>query len=223
MDKNCVGLLISFLYLGLVLLLAILVKKRTKAKDETVRKMIHILCTNWWIIMLFLIDDFATALVGPILFMFLNSLVIIYPKLGKHFGLTNKNRNYGLVYYPFSLVILVLILNLGTLHIAAATIGVFCMGFGDGFAALFGSKWGKKKIPLPTGGKTYLGSFVMAGVCFISTFAILYFMTNSSYASILLISFLISIVAPLIEVGTPLGLDNISVPLLTALIAGGLI
>ena len=97
------------------------------------------------------------------------------------------------------------------------------MGYGDCFAAIFGTLFGKKKIPLPTGGKTYFGSIVMLIVCFLSCYFIFSFMTDFNIKMIILSSLLVSVAASLIEVITPLGLDNISVPLLCALIVGGLV
>jgi phytol kinase len=223
MNINCIGLFISIIYIGLVLSFSILIKKKTSVSDETVRKIIHILSANWWLILIFYIKNPLFALIGPIVFLFVDSLFIFYPQFGKHIGCPKRNRNYGLVYYPFSLIILIAYSYLGTLSLSAATIGVFCMGYGDGFAALFGSKFGKKKIPLPTGGKTYLGSLVMAIVCFISSFLILIIMSDLLLYQIISYSIIISICATLIEVITPLGLDNISVPIISALIAGGLI
>ncbi len=223
MNTNCIGLLISIVYIGIVLSIAIIMKKKTKISDEVIRKIIHILSANWWLILIVFIEDPLVAVAGPLAFLFINSLFIFYPKLGKPIGCPQKNRNFGLVYYPFSLIILILFSYLGTLDIYAATIGVFCMGYGDGLAAIVGKFWGKKKIPLPTGGKTYFGSFFMCMVCFICSFVILSFMSDASFSLIIVSSILISVAAALVEVITPLGFDNISVPLLCALIAGGLV
>lgn len=97
------------------------------------------------------------------------------------------------------------------------------MGYGDGFAAITGSIWGKKKIPLKTGGKTYLGSFVMLVVCNLISIIVLAFTTNLTTQSIIVASLIISFVASFTEMITPLGLDNISVPLLTAVLVGVII
>jgi len=223
MDTNLIGLIISIIYISLILIIAVIIRKKTKIKDEIIRKIVHILATNWWIIMILYLKDPLFALIGPLIFVFFNSLFVFYPSLGKSFGCTKKSRNFGLVYYPFSFVLLIIFSYLGNLEIYSATIGVFCMGYGDGFAAIFGTLFGKKKIPLPTGGKTYLGSLVMLVVCFLSCYFIFSFMTDLNIKMIILSSLLVSVAASLIEVLTPLGLDNISVPLLCALIVGGLV
>ncbi|MGD1822938.1 MAG: diacylglycerol/polyprenol kinase family protein [Pleomorphochaeta sp.] len=222
MNTNCIGLMFSMIYIGLILILAYLLKKKTKVKDEFVRKTIHILTANWWIILVNYFDNILFAIAGPICFVFFNSLFVFYPNVGEKIGCPNKKRNLGLVYYPFSVLILVLWVYTDVITLYAATIGVFAMGYGDGFAAIFGSLWGKKRIPLPTGGKTYFGSIVMLIVCVISSFVVLSVMTNFSINDKLLISIIVGVSAAFLEVVTPLGLDNISVPLLTALLVGGL-
>jgi len=173
--------------------------------------------------MIHFFDNILYAISGPIVFVFLNSLFVFYPEVGKVIGCPDKKRNLGLVYYPFSLIILILLVYLGDLELYAATVGVFAMGYGDGFAAILGFLYGDKKIPLATGGKTYLGSIVMLFVCIVSSFIIFSFMSDSTFLIKLLASILIGVAASLIEVISPLGFDNISVPLFVTLLAGGLV
>lgn len=223
MNTNCIGLVISIIYILTILLAALYINKKTKIQDEIVRKIIHILTTLWWIILIIYFDNVLYAISGPLVFIFLNSFLIFYPNIGKLIGCPNRKRNLGLVYYPFSILVLILWTYLGKVEIYAATMGVFSMGFGDGFAAIFGKLLGKRKIPLPTGGKTYLGSFVMLAVCFISNFFILSIMVDTTITIIILYSIYLAVAAALLEVITPLGFDNISVPLIITLLAGGLI
>jgi len=223
MNSNCIGLILSFGYIFLVLFLAIIINNFTKDNDEIVRKTVHILSSNWWFILIHYIDDIHIAAIGPLLFIFLNSTILFYTNLGKYIGSADKKRALGLIYYPFSLLILVFWTYSGFLPFYAATIAILSMGYGDGFAAIFGSLFGKKKINLPTGGKTYLGSLIMLIVCFISSFVVLYFTIDISISKNIIISLAVGFSATILEVITPLGLDNISVPLLSALLVGGLI
>ena len=214
------GLLVSMLLVLLILFFVFVLKKITHMNNELLRKIVHISVSNWWLLNLLYVGDVRYAIVGPIAFMFMNSIFVFKPKIGDKFGFVGKTRNYGLVYYPFSLGILVLLCYNNIIPYYAGTMGVLCMGYGDGFAAIAGTIWGKKKIPLETGGKTYLGSFVMVVVCnliCVFTFALT---TDFSTLSIIIASLIISLVASLVEIITPLGLDNISVPLVTAILAG---
>lgn len=222
MNTNCIGIIYSFAYIFLVLLLAVGIKHFFKIKDEIVRKTVHILTANWWFIVIHYFDNIHLASIGPLLFIFLNSMVLFYPNIGNHIGSGDKKRALGLVYYPFSLLILVFWTYSGFLPFYAATIGVLAMGYGDGFAAIFGTLFGKKKFPIPTGGKTYVGSFVMLFVCFISSFIVLKYSVDITIGQNVLFSLIVGLVATIVEIITPLGLDNISVPLISALLVGGL-
>ncbi len=222
MNSNCLGLLLSFGYVFLVLFFAVLINNFTKEKDEIVRKTVHILSSNWWFILIHYIDNIYIASIGPLLFIFLNTTILFYTNLGKYIGSSDKKRAFGLIYYPFSLLILVFWTYSGFLPFYAATIGILSMGYGDGLAAIFGSLFGKKKVKLPTGGKTYLGSLIMLVVCFISSFIVLNYAIDITLVENIIFSLIIGLVATILEVITPLGLDNISVPLLSALLVGGL-
>lgn len=220
MNSNLLGLLTSMALVFFILCLVFILKKITNMGNELLRKIVHISVSNWWLLNLIYVSDVKYAIVGPIAFMFMNSIFVFKPKLGDKFGFVGRQRNYGLVYYPFSLGIIVLLCYNNILPYYAGTIGVLCMGYGDGLAAITGSRWGKTKIPLNTGGKTYLGSFVMVVVCnfiCVLTFALA---TDFSTISIVLASLVLSLVASFIEMITPRGLDNISVPVITAILAG---
>lgn len=223
MNSNMIGLLVSTSLVLLILFFVFILKKITHMNNELLRKIVHISVSNWWLINLFFVSDVKYAIVGPIAFTLLNSIFVFNPKFAAKFGFVGKKRNYGLVYYPISLGILVLLCYNNYLPYFAGTIGVLCMGYGDGLAAITGSKWGRLKVPLNTGGKTYFGSAIMVVVCNIICVLTLMFSTNYSTQTIVILSVVLSVVASFIEMITPLGLDNISVPLITAILAGVLI
>ena len=173
MDTNLIGLIISIIYISLILIIAVIIRKKTKIKDEIIRKIVHILATNWWIIMILYLKDPLFALIGPLVFVFFNSLFVFYPSLGKSFGCTKKSRNFGLVYYPFSFVLLIIFSYLGNLEIYSATIGVFCMGYGDGFAAIFGNSFWEEKNTFTNRGENIFRKPCYVGCLFLKL--LLYF------------------------------------------------
>ena len=101
--------------------------------------------------------------------------------------------------------------------------GILVMGYGDGLAAIIGRKFGKTKIRHRfTGQKTIVGSaamFVTSSIV-IAIFSQRYNLgwTHSGCIKILGIAGC----ATALELFTPLGLDNLSVPIITALLAGKL-
>ncbi|MDD4573446.1 MAG: hypothetical protein PHR69_04445 [Sphaerochaeta sp.] len=221
MNSNIVGLIASFAFLGFVIVFAFLLGKKTTISSETMRKMIHIGVSNWWFIEVALFTTLSYALVGPIFFIIANSL-FTFLNWGRFIGMDDRRRNYGLIYFPVTLLILVVFQYQGVLPVIACTIGVLVMGYGDGLAALIGRKWGKRKIALPTGGKTWLGTLVMFLVSFLVTFIAL-LTTTLPMGSVVGITLLVALLASLVEAITPLGLDNITVPMLVAFLVGAFV
>lgn len=213
MDSNLWGLIVSFVFLGAVVGIAVLLRRFTKLSAEFIRKFIHIGVSNWWFILLFCMDNIWYALIGPVLFIILNAIVT-FGGYGGFLGMDDKKRNYGLIYFPFSLLILVLLTYNGKLAFAAATVGVLCMGYGDGLAAIIGHAWGKRRLPFQTGGKTWLGTCVMF---FVSTCVAYIFAPATGIPYRLLVAVTTGLVGAFLEAATPLGLDNVTVPLGTAL------
>lgn len=213
MDNNILGLVISFVFLGLVIGIAVLLRRFTGFSSEFIRKFIHIGVSNWWFILMAWMDNLWYALAGPVVFIILNS-VMTFGGYGGFLGMNDKKRNYGLIYFPISLLILVLLVYNGKLAAAAATIGVLSMGYGDGLAAIVGHARGKRKLPFFTGGKTWLGTVVMFFVVVVVAYV---FAPMSEVPYRLVVAVTTGLVGAFLEAATPLGLDNVTVPLGTAL------
>ncbi len=223
MNTDILGLIIATFLISLILLFVMLLKKKTNLSDEILRKIVHITVSNWWIFNLFFIKDPQIALIAPIIFICVNSIFVFKPESGVKFGFSSNTRNIGLVYYPISFLILIYFCYNNKLAYAAGTIGAMSMGYGDGFAALIGLKWGKRKVSKYTGNKTYLGTFFMAVICNFVSLITLTLMSDLSISSIVYFSIIIGLSGALIELVTPKNLDNLSVPLGLALITGMLL
>lgn len=218
MNSNIVGLIASFAFLGFVITFAFLLGKKTSISSETMRKIIHIGVSNWWFLEIFLFTTLSYALVGPIFFIISNSL-FTFLEWGRFIGMDDKKRNYGLIYFPVTLLLLVVFQYQGILHPMACTVGVLVMGYGDGLAALIGRKWGRRKLNIPSGGKTWLGTLVMFLVSFLITFVAL-MISSLSLGTVLGVALLVGLISAFVEAITPLGLDNLTVPLLAAFLVG---
>ena len=218
MNSNIVGIIASFAFLGLVIAFAFVLGKKTTISSETMRKIIHIGVSNWWFLELNFFTTLSYALVGPIFFIISNSL-FTFLDWGRFVGMNDKKRNYGLIYFPVTLLLMVIFQYQGILPTVACTVGVLVMGYGDGLAALIGRKWGKRKLNIPSGGKTWLGTLVMFLVSFLITFVAL-MIASFSPMSALGVALLVGVVSAFVEAVTPLGLDNLTVPLLAAFIVG---
>lgn len=217
MDRNVVGVFVTFSFLFGVLIAAKVIMIAVKGiSPEVVRKFIHIGVSNWWFIYLKYFDNLAAKLAGPVAFVIINTIAT-FADLTRYLGMNDRVRNYGLIYFPISLVILVCFIESSLMPEWAAGVGVLTMGYGDGLAAIIGRKFGRKKL---FGKKTVAGSMTM----FIVTFFVVLFhgmvyrLPWSETASGLLVPVITATAATLFEAITPFGLDNISVPIAAAIV-----
>lgn len=214
---NILGLILSFVLVGVVIGIALLLSRSKRVSSEAVRKFIHIGVSNWWFILIAAIDRAEIAMIGPLLFLAVNSIAVAtgYANL---LGIKDKVRNLGLIYFPLSLVVLVAAGYFGAVPLWACGMGCLTMGYGDGLAALLGKRYGKRRI---VGGKTLLGTAVMfmATLLVVACFSIGYRIDSLWSASWWIGLVVIAAAASLMEAYTPFGLDNLTVPLGTASLA----
>ena len=214
MLTNLIGVLVSYLYILIILAAVTLALKKEIVGRGVGRKIIHIGVCHWWFIALLMIDGLGWALVGPVSFIIINFIIARKDLLP---GMNNENgRNYGTVYFPVTLVILLLAVYRFRFSPAAAGAGVMVMGWGDGMAAVAGEKINSPSVMIFGNRKSLAGSCAM----FIFSFAVLCaaYIFSGAAPDFLLI-FLISAAATAVEFITPYGLDNLSVPITVTLLS----
>ncbi len=205
------GLIISYAFVFSFIIISNILNKSFHLSDYITRKIVHIGVSNWWFIAILTMKDPLIASIGPISFIVINYLS--YKRnLFKGMEIEEKS-NLGTVYFPISLLILVLLSYYRIIPFYAAGIGILTMGYGDGLAGLIGKPFGKIKI---FGNKSFEGSAVMFGATFLIAFL---FLQSFGVRHAILFSFEISISATIIEMITPFGIDNLTVPILTALLS----
>jgi dolichol kinase len=140
-------------------------------------------------------------------------------------GITEKGHHLGLFYYAVSYTLLALFFASKPYVIAA---GVLPMAYGDASAAIIGEKYGKRQYHVFTK-KSLEGSAAMFLVSFLSVEAsLLFFSTLYSLPlfTLSVVALVVALVTTLAEALSPLGFDNITVPLLGAsvflLFSGGI-
>ncbi len=207
---NTLGLVFSYVLVFFIIGVSTLLQKKKILDEEGARKFIHIGVSNWWILaMIFFTgaDSLWFAMVPPITFIGLNYLSYrqnIFKAMER-----GGSGNLGTVYFPISLLILVIV-SFGILNEPyLGGLGILILGYGDGFAAVIGKKYGKHKFVF---GKSLEGSITMFVVSLTVSFIVL---SVQGFPSVLLVSLLVALIATVIELITPKGLDNLSVPLLT--------
>ncbi len=202
---------LCFLYVAAEVFAGFLLGRYAGWKSEYVRKFIHILTSFIIIPAELYIKNPVYRLLVPFLFILINSFAVLTGLTGT-LGLGRKGRKAGLVIYPVSVTVLVLLEICGVISPSSAICGTLIMGLGDGMAAVAGKLLGKHGYRVyGRYDKSLEGSLAMA----FFTAAVLLTFTRMSILRALAVSLLVT----LIENFSPSCVDNISVPVLSALLA----
>ncbi len=203
--KNILGLIISYIFIGIIIILA---KFFRKNGEEASRKFIHIMLSNWWFIAMYFFENAFWASIGPISFVIIN--YISYKKNLISVMEREKQDGLGTVYYALALLIVVIITFGITKRPEIGLCSILIMGYGDGLAAVIGKKIKSPEYKIGNTKKTIAGTLTM----FIITFVILALFSNITGISMWLIKSVISaIILTIVEAVSIKGTDNLSLPL----------
>lgn len=205
------GLLISFGFVFGVLGLAQLLLQRDIVSGAVSRKIVHISVAHWWFLAMFFFEHWQFAIVGPIAFIVLNYLSYrkrLFPAME-----ATNGRNLGTVYFPISLLLLVIASWIGPIARWVAGMGILTLGYGDGLAALLGENVASSHLTVLGSEKSALGTLAMfvASTAVIALFVLGYGSPAGAVPAVVVTA----LFATLIEFLTPWGVDNLTVPLLT--------
>ena len=216
MGLNLFGLAAS--YAGIFTAIAISGKllKRGLVTPASSRKIVHITVSHWWLLMMATMDQFWVAVLGPVSFIVLN-LISLKSGMFKAMEDPQPSKNYGTVYFPISLLVLVLAAWSGRISLWVGGVGILVMGWGDGLAALAGLRYGKRSATIFGSRKSLVGTLVMFAASFAVTLMLTAVFDPGLTVGLLLGRALATAVfASLVELLTPFGVDNLTVPILTA-------
>jgi phytol kinase len=93
-------------------------------------------------------------------------------------------------------------------------VGILVLGYGDGLAAVVGKAYGKRKL---VNNKSLEGSLTMLLASFVVILVVL-LVSGAALVTTLIAAVVVSILSTVIELYTPKGLDNLSVPLFSSLL-----
>ncbi|WP_017294593.1 diacylglycerol/polyprenol kinase family protein [Geminocystis herdmanii] len=199
------------IYLVILLLIAEIFSRYSQTDAELTRKIVHIGTGNvillaWWLNISQDIIIFASIIA---------SLVAItsyfFPILPSVNGIGRKSL--GTLFYAISIGILTtLFWQTGYKQFTA--IGILIMSYGDGMAALIGQKYGKNKYQVLGNKKSWEGSLTMTIISIFVTLIILGFSWQN-----LMIASIVGIFATILETFSSIGIDNLTVPVISAIIA----
>jgi phytol kinase len=141
MSNDLTGSVLTSLIVVLLIGVVTVLEKVLKLSKETTRKLVHIGAGHALFLMYAFIQSKYYAAGVMILFVVLN-----YVSLKSNLFATmetKERKTMGTVYYPIAMVFQILWLY--DIDRAALGAGVLAMAWGDGCAAVFGSKYGKTK------------------------------------------------------------------------------
>lgn len=212
MNSNILGILVSIIFIFIIIAMSTALTSKNIISGEGSRKFIHIGVSNWWIIAMIYFNSPIYAAIVPGLFIVIN--YISYKKqVFKAMERDGSKKDLGTVYYAVSLFVLSVVTFSQGFNPYIGALGILVMGYGDGLAAVIGSKYGNHKITVHNSTKSLEGSVTMFITSFITIF-ILLSIFDDYYK--LAVSLILAVVSAILELVTPEGFDNITVPLGTS-------
>ena len=200
---------IILLYLFLIFLISTIFKKFDNDSKEIVRKIIHIGIGPLIPIAKYLKIDQNSALI----FTGIVSLMILINYKYKLFPTIEdvERKSFGTLFYCLSLFILICLF--WDKNPYALITGFFVMTFGDGLAGLLGKSFNSRSWIFFKQEKSLFGTLTMFLISLIVVFSMGYAQKNSFNYNYLTIAFL----ATALEQFSVLGIDNLIVPISSAL------
>lgn len=215
MEETVLGIMLTIIVPFGVLVLASIVRKFGLGAEGS-RKLVHILLSNWILLAIAVYRNTWAACILPACFIPLNYL-------SYHKGIfsaieRDEDKTLGTVWYAVSLFLLCLAgYSLDMPWIAAC--GMLAMGYGDGLGALVGKRWGKYHFPGTHSKKSLEG---MLTVMLFSGLAVgivcAVYVPNLTSHFALRAALACAVPAGAIELFTPCGIDNLTLPLGVSLI-----
>lgn len=220
--QDILMILLSYIYVGLVIFAASKMRRHTLFSEKAPRRFLHAMIGN----LVFMVPFFASsacpvAVAAPFVFVtFLATPYSPFRRVGSKLkglvAITEKGHRLGLVFYSISYTMLALFFASRPYVMAA---GVLPMAYGDSIASLVGEKYGKMRYKA-VADKSLEGSLAMLLVSLLSLiasltfFSMLYPLHVVDYVLAVALAAGVSAVA---EGFSPLGFDNLTVPLVGAL------
>lgn len=203
------------IWIGLVLLTSLLVKRSPFGSPEIVRKIVHIGTGNVILLAWGFQMPSWLGVSASILFSGVTLLSYWLPILPMINGV--GRQSWGTFFYSVSIGVLIAVFwPLGQPQYAV--IGILVMTWGDGMAALIGQRWGKHPFTLWGNTKSWEGCGTMALVSFVVTSGVLW-TCQGPLGATWGVAGAIAVFATVLELFSKVGIDNLTVPLGSGAIA----
>ncbi|WP_040656672.1 diacylglycerol/polyprenol kinase family protein [Rubidibacter lacunae] len=196
-------------FLAATIVLAETLSRLMPSDPELTRKIVHVGSGNvillaWWFGIPAWIGIAASAIAGAMAL--LSYVVPLLPSIN-----SVGRKSFGTFFYALSMGVLVAwFWPLDRPQFAA--IGILVMAWGDGMAAIVGSRFGQHQYRVLGSTKSWEGSLAMATASFIATSLVLLSVQGTLWQT-WAIALAVAALATVLEAVSQLGIDNLTVPL----------
>jgi phytol kinase len=202
-------------WVALIMIIAWLTYHFTNSEPEIIRKIVHIGTGNVILIAWWLNIPAFVGISASIIASIVTLLSYKFPLLP---GINSIGRHsLGTFFYAVSIGVLTAIFW-PIHHPEFAALGIMVMAWGDGLAALIGKRFGKHQYQIFGSQKSWEGSLTVTIVSFLISSLILYSLIDNIGLTCL-ISIIVALLATFLEAFSYLGVDNLTVPIGTAMFA----
>lgn len=212
------ALFLAFAYVSVILALGEGLRRGLKLGVEFTRKFVHIGVGMVSFLLVWLFQSWQWAIIPPLAFIVIN--YISYRRQVFAGMETGEKGQLGTVYFPISFAILIPLLWSQPALLVA---GLMPMTWGDAFAAITGKRLGAHKYTVLGHTRSVEGSLTMFAFSFVATFlALVALSVAQPIAASLALAFAAALAATIAEALSPWGIDNLTVPLTSALVLAAL-
>jgi dolichol kinase len=215
MTQDWLALLASFIYVFAMIGIAEGLRKWRGYSVEFTRKFIHIAVGMWAYGTVLLFDRRAFAIIPPLAFVAINAFSY-WQGTFKAMETGEKGR-LGTIYFPISFAVLIWLLW-DHPHVLVASL--MPMTWGDALAAVVGRRIGRRRYTVAGSTRSLEGSGVMFLVGWVATLVPLLLLAPQPLDPIAAVgaATATALGAALVEALSPWGIDNLTVPAISALI-----
>ena len=218
MLSNWLALILAFAYVLVAIGLGEAIRRRLRASSDFTRKFIHIAVGMISVPTVLWFSDVRWAIIPPLAFVILNYLDY---RFGLIQAMLSSNRsNLGTVYFPLSFAAVLLLFwgypTAPTEHGRTIVAVLMPLTWGDALAAIVGERFGRRRYALLGQTRSLEGSAAMWVASLLTTVLALGALTPANW----LIALVVALGATLAEALSPWGIDNLTVPAVSALILG---
>jgi len=213
MSRDTIALITSFVYVFAAIGIAEGLRKWRGYPAEFTRKFIHIAVGMWAYGTVLLFESRTFAIIPPLSFVAINAFS--YWQGTFKAMETGEKENLGTIYFPISFAALIWLLW-DRPHLLVA--GLMPMTWGDALAAVLGRRFGRRRYAVLGSTRSLEGSVVMFLVGWVATLVPLLLLGSVSPLAAVWVAAATAFGAAAIEAVSPWGIDNLTVPAVSALV-----